>query len=96
MPAWPVSVIRVSLASSVTGMSRNCGNEHRPDVDEAWFVAVNFMARPLALAASQSPTPNRCLVSWNRHSDCNLAPQRLCNHSYDEVNHSLARQQSFF
>ena len=48
MPAWPVSVIRVPLASSVTGMSRNCGNEHRPDVDEAWFVAVNFMARPLA------------------------------------------------
>jgi len=29
------------------GLSRNCRNERRPDVDEAWFVAVNFMARQL-------------------------------------------------
>jgi hypothetical protein len=30
-----------------SGLSRNCRKERRPDVDEAWFVAVNFMARRL-------------------------------------------------
>jgi hypothetical protein len=30
-----------------SGLSRNCRNERRPDVDKAWFVAVNFMARQL-------------------------------------------------
>jgi hypothetical protein len=30
-----------------SGLSRNCRNERRPDVDEAWFVAVNFVARQL-------------------------------------------------
>ena len=27
-----------------SGLSRDCKNERRPDADEAWFVAVNFMA----------------------------------------------------
>jgi hypothetical protein len=30
-----------------SGLSRNCRKERRPDVDEAWFVAVNFMVRQL-------------------------------------------------
>jgi hypothetical protein len=30
-----------------SGLSRNCRNERRPDVDEAWFVAMNLMARQL-------------------------------------------------
>jgi thiamine pyrophosphate-dependent acetolactate synthase large subunit-like protein len=28
--------------------------------------------------------------------NCNLAPQRLCDRSYDEVDQTLARQRSFF
>src|SRR5208282_5438434 len=30
-----------------SGLSRNCRNERRPDVEEARFVAMNFMARQL-------------------------------------------------
>jgi hypothetical protein len=42
------SVSSACLLSQVSsGLSRNCRNERRPDVDEAWFVAVNFMARQL-------------------------------------------------
>jgi hypothetical protein len=32
----------------------------------------------------------------NRYSDYNLAPRRLCNRSFDEVDQILARQRSFF
>jgi hypothetical protein len=45
------------------------------------------------LVSDPEPIP-RC--PGNRHSDCNLAPQRLCDRSYDEVNQTLARQWSFF
>jgi hypothetical protein len=79
-----------------SGLSRNRRNERRPDVEEAWFVAINFMARPLALAASQSPTRTGPSCPGNRHSDRNLGPQRLCDRSYDEVDQTLARQRSFF
>jgi hypothetical protein len=30
-----------------SALSRNCRNELRRDVDEAWFVTANFMARQL-------------------------------------------------
>ena len=30
-----------------SGLSRNCKNERRPNLEEAWFVAMNFMARQL-------------------------------------------------
>lgn len=42
-----------------SGLSRNCRNERRHDVD------------------------------GNRHSDRNLAPQRLCDRSYDKVDQML-------
>ena len=36
-------------------LSRNCRNEPRPDVDEAWFVTVNFMARQLHALVTRTP-----------------------------------------
>ncbi len=46
MPGRSVSCACL-LRQVSSGLSRNCRNERRPDVDEAWFVAVNFMARQL-------------------------------------------------
>jgi hypothetical protein len=43
MPGRSVSYACL-LRQVSSGLSRNCRNERRPDVDEAWFVAVNFMA----------------------------------------------------
>ena len=46
MPGRSVSSLcLLRQVSSV--LSRNCRNEPRPEVDEAWFVAANFMARQL-------------------------------------------------
>jgi hypothetical protein len=50
---WPTthpepSVSSLCLLRQVSqALSRNCRNEPRPDVDGAWFVAVNFMAGKL-------------------------------------------------
>ncbi len=43
MPGRSVSSLCL-LRQVSSALSRNCRNEPRPDVDEAWFVAVNFMA----------------------------------------------------
>jgi hypothetical protein len=42
------SVSSACLVRQVSsGLSRNCKNERRPNLEEAWFVAMNFMARQL-------------------------------------------------
>jgi len=50
------SVSSVCLRRQVSSvLSRNCGNGPRPDVDEAWFVTVNFMARQLHALVTRTP-----------------------------------------
>src|ERR1700747_848660 len=54
MPGSSVSSLwLLRQVSSV--LSRNCRNEPRPDVDEAWFVTVNFMARQLHALVTRTP-----------------------------------------
>ena len=64
MPARSVSFTCL-LRHVSSALSRNYRNEPRPDVDEAWFVTVKFMARQLhGLGDVKTEIKDCSRVSW--------------------------------